>query len=114
MLRLPENCPVSSRECERLGSVPRAFCVIAGDGPLRNGVDHLAAKLLPGRFLRSTFPHELMRVLYRSANVFLHAAVRESFGNVYIEALVSGTPIVAHNDEVTRWIFKLNFLLFAL
>jgi glycosyltransferase involved in cell wall biosynthesis len=118
MLGLPENCPVilmvsalekSKRVLEgmrAIASVPRAFCVIAGDGPLRNEVDHLGAELLRGRFLRNTFPHELMPVLYRSANVFLHAAVRESFGNVYIEALASGTPVVAHDDEVTRWIFE--------
>jgi glycosyltransferase involved in cell wall biosynthesis len=81
-----------------------AFCVIAGDGPLRSSVDRLAAELLPGRFLRNVFPHEVMPVLYRSADVFLHTAIHESFGNVYIEALASGTPIVAHDDQITRWI----------
>jgi len=89
-----------------VAKLSNAFCVIAGDGPLRNDADRLAAELLPGRFLRSTFPHELMPVLYRSADVFLHTAIRESFGNVYIEALASGTPVVAHDDEVTRWIFE--------
>jgi glycosyltransferase involved in cell wall biosynthesis len=28
----------------------------------------------------------------------------ESFGNVYIEALSSGIPVVAHDEEITRWI----------
>jgi glycosyltransferase involved in cell wall biosynthesis len=45
-----------------------------------------------------------MPLLYRSVDLFLHTAVRESFGNVYIEALGSGTPVIAHDDEVTRWI----------
>jgi glycosyltransferase involved in cell wall biosynthesis len=93
---------------QAVARVSGAFCVIAGDGPLRNEVDRLAADLLPGRFLRRIFPHEVMPVLYRSADVFLHTAIRESFGNVYIEALASGTPIVAHNDEVTRWILEDN------
>jgi glycosyltransferase involved in cell wall biosynthesis len=117
-LGLPENCPIvlmvsaleqGKRVLEGMRAVAKlsnAFCVIAGDGPLRNDADRLAAELLPGRFLRSTFPHELMPVLYRSADVFLHTAIRESFGNVYIEALASGTPVVAHDDEVTRWIFE--------
>jgi glycosyltransferase involved in cell wall biosynthesis len=116
MLGLPENCPVVLMVCALEGGkrvlegmravaeVPGAFCVIAGDGPLRNDVERLAADLLPGRFLRTTFPHDVMPALYRSADVFLHTAIRESFGNVYIEALATGVPIVAHDDTVTRWI----------
>jgi glycosyltransferase involved in cell wall biosynthesis len=42
--------------------------------------------------------------LYRSADLFLHTKIRESFGNVYVEALSCGAKIVAHDDEVTRWI----------
>ncbi|HWJ37568.1 MAG TPA: glycosyltransferase family 4 protein [Sphingomicrobium sp.] len=84
--------------------VPGAFLLVAGDGPLRDEVEALATELLPGRFLRGTFRHEQMPELYRSADLFLHTKIRESFGNVYVEALSSGTPIVAHDDEVTRWI----------
>jgi glycosyltransferase involved in cell wall biosynthesis len=87
-----------------VAAVPDAYLVVAGDGPLRDEVDRLAAKLVPGRFKRGTFRHDQMPDLYRSADVFLHTKIRESFGNVYIEALSCGTPIVAHDDEVTRWI----------
>jgi glycosyltransferase involved in cell wall biosynthesis len=87
-----------------MADVPDAHLVIAGDGPLRDEVDRLAADLLPGRFMRATFRHEQMPDLYRSADLFLHTKIRESFGNVYVEALSCGTPIVAHDDEVTRWI----------
>ena len=87
-----------------VAAVPEAFLVVAGDGVLRSEVDRLAAEKLPGRFMRNTFSRELMPKLYRSADLFLHTKIRESFGNVYIEALSSGIPIVAHDDEVTRWI----------
>lgn len=87
-----------------MADVPNAFLLIAGDGPQREEVDALAAKLLPNRFRRATFSHEQMPELYRSADLFLHTKIRESFGNVYIEALSCGVPIVAHDDEVTRWI----------
>ena len=87
-----------------VAQVPDAFLLIAGDGALRDEVDRLAAELLPGRFLRRTFAHEQMPDLYRSADLFLHTKIRESFGNVYVEALSCGAPIVAHDDEVTRWI----------
>ena len=94
-----------------VAEVPDAFLVVAGDGPLRAEVDRLAAEILPGRFLRSTFSHEQMPDLYRSADLFLHTKIRESFGNVYVEALSCGTPIVAHDDEVTRWILGEHAIL---
>ena len=84
--------------------VPDAYLVIAGDGPQRDEVDRLAAEILSQRCARRTFRHEQMPDLYRSADLFLHTKIRESFGNVYIEALSCGTPVVAHDDEVTRWI----------
>lgn len=117
-LGLPEGRPLvlmvsalteGKRVLEGMRAVARlkdAFFVVAGDGPLRQQVDLLAAQALPGRFLRSTFPHERMPDLYRCADVFLHTAARESFGNVYIEALATGLPVVAHDDEVTRWILE--------
>lgn len=91
--------------------VPDAALVVAGDGPLRTEVDQLADRLIPGRFMRATFRHEQMPDLYRSADVFLHTKIRESFGNVYVEALSCGIPIVAHDDEVARWILEDHALL---
>jgi len=87
-----------------VAAVPNVHLVIAGDGPQRDEVDQLALEILPGRFERRSFRHEQMPDVYRSADVFLHTKIRESFGNVYIEALSCGTPVVAHDDEVTRWI----------
>jgi glycosyltransferase involved in cell wall biosynthesis len=94
-----------------VADVPEAFLVIAGEGPLRDEVDRLAAERLPGRFMRGTFTHAQMPDLYRSADLFLHTKIHESFGNVYIEALSCGVPIVAHDDEVTRWILGEHALL---
>ena len=91
--------------------VDGAHLVIAGDGPQRDEVDRLAGEILHGRFQRSTFPREAMPELYRCADVFLHTKIEESFGNVYIEALSSGVPVVAHDDAVTRWIFDGRALL---
>jgi glycosyltransferase involved in cell wall biosynthesis len=30
----------------------------------------------------------------------------EAFGNVYVEALGTGLPVVAHDSSTTRWIFQ--------
>lgn len=84
--------------------LPDAAVVVAGDGPLRHDIDRLADDLMPGRFRRLTLPAAEMPLLYRSADVLLHPALYESFGNIYVEALATGLPIVAHDYSVTRWI----------
>lgn len=41
---------------------------------------------------------------YAVADVFFHAALREPFGIVFVEAMASGLPVVAHSFPVTEWI----------
>jgi len=84
--------------------VPDAALVVAGDGPLRAELEKLAGELLPGRFRRLTVPAVDMPALYRSADVFMHLSTDESFGNVFVEAMASGLPIVALDTPRTRWI----------
>jgi glycosyltransferase involved in cell wall biosynthesis len=81
-----------------------AHLLVAGDGPLRHDIDALASRLLPGRFTRVTVAPEQMPALYQSADVFLHLCKEESFGNVYVEALACGLPVVAHDSARVRWI----------
>jgi glycosyltransferase involved in cell wall biosynthesis len=85
--------------------IPDAMLVVAGDGPLRYQFDALGNELMPGRFRRLIVPADQMPYLYRSADVLLHPTLYESFGNVYVEAMAVGLPVVAHDYEVTRWIF---------
>jgi glycosyltransferase involved in cell wall biosynthesis len=82
-----------------------AFLVVAGDGPLRDEGEALAADLLPGRFKRLSLAASDMPALYRSADAFLHLSLLESFGNVFIEAWASGLPVIGHDSERLRWIF---------
>ncbi|HJP69786.1 MAG TPA: glycosyltransferase family 4 protein, partial [Sphingomicrobium sp.] len=77
---------------------------VAGDGPLRDEIRRLADELMPGRYMQLTVPAAQMPALYRSADVFMHLSVDESFGNVFVEALASGIPIVAYDTPRTRWI----------
>jgi glycosyltransferase involved in cell wall biosynthesis len=89
---------------EAVSRIPDAHLVVAGDGPLRQEIDADAARLLPGRFSRVSVAPERMPMLYQSADVFLHLTKEESFGNVYIEALACGLPVVAHDSNRLRWI----------
>jgi glycosyltransferase involved in cell wall biosynthesis len=88
-----------------VAQIPDAYLVVAGDGPLRAQFDAVGERLMPGRFRRLTVPAQEMPDLYRSADVLLHPALLESFGNIYIEATAVGLPVVAHDSVVTRWIF---------
>jgi glycosyltransferase involved in cell wall biosynthesis len=85
-----------------VADIPDAVLVVAGDGPCRDELDALAARCMPGRFHRLS--SDRMPELYRCADVFLHTTLHESFGNVYVEALSSGLPIVAHRSDTLEWI----------
>lgn len=85
-----------------------AHLVVAGDGPLRDECEALAAEILPGRYRRISLPAAEMPALYRSADVFLHMSLLESFGNVFLEAWASGLPVVGHDTERLRWILGPN------
>ena len=45
--------------------------------------------------------------LYRSAEVLLHMSVDEPFGNIYVEALASGLPVVTHDGSSTALPFAI-------
>ena len=89
---------------EAVARIPEAVLVVAGDGPLRTETHQLAKQMLPGRFVNLTATADRMPALYRAADVFLHLSVDESFGNVFLEAMATGLPIVAYKYERTRWI----------
>jgi glycosyltransferase involved in cell wall biosynthesis len=89
---------------ESVSQIPNAHLVVAGDGPMRKAIEAMAVQRLPGRFTLLSVPSEKMPSLYRSADVFLHLSKEEAFGNVYLEAMACGLPIVAHDSPHVRWI----------
>jgi glycosyltransferase involved in cell wall biosynthesis len=97
---------------EAVSRIPDAHLVVAGDGPVRQIVDSLAASLLPGRFARMSLAPDKMPALYQSADVFLHLSSEESFGNVFLEAMACGLPIVAQDSPRLRWIVGEDEFLF--
>ena len=87
-----------------VAAIPDAVLVVAGDGPLRDEIHELARQALPDRFVNLTVTADRMPDLYRAADVFLHLSVDESFGNVFLEAMATGLPVVAYEYDRTRWI----------
>jgi glycosyltransferase involved in cell wall biosynthesis len=89
---------------DAVSAIPHAFLVVAGDGPLRNQLAARAEAKLQGRYRQLQVSPEQMPDLYRSADAFLHLSRDESFGNVFVEALAVGLPIIAWDLPRTRWI----------
>jgi glycosyltransferase involved in cell wall biosynthesis len=89
-----------------VAQLPDAHLTLAGDGEQRHEIDTLAHQLLGPRYRRLTLPPVQMPDLYRGAHALLHMSRDEAFGNIYVEALATGLPIVAHDTPVTRWIVE--------
>jgi glycosyltransferase involved in cell wall biosynthesis len=79
---------------------------VFGKGVLDAKVDAVGKELFGNRYSRSTLTPEQMPQLYRSADLLVHMSKDESFGNIYVEALACGVPVVAHRYSVTEWIYS--------
>lgn len=83
----------------RANGVP-AVLVVAGGGPLRPALQGEAAERgLPVRFLGHLRDRAELAGLLAAADVALAPGPVETFGLAALEALASGTPVVAHADS---------------
>lgn len=65
--------------------------VIVGDGPTRTYLE----ESMPNAVFTGTLRGEDLSVAYASADIFVFPSTTETFGNVVLEALASGLPVVA-------------------
>jgi glycosyltransferase involved in cell wall biosynthesis len=82
-------------------TVPRAFLLVAGEGPHRAHLERRAHRLgIGGRTIfAGLVPHEEVASVYQAADLFVFPSVIESQGLVVLEALACGLPVVALKDE---------------
>lgn len=79
-----------------LEATPGARLAIVGDGPLRPTLEaHFAGT--PTVFTGYLWGHDLARA-YAAADIFLFPSANETLGNVVLEAMASGLPVVAPNS----------------
>ncbi len=86
-----------------VAGMPDVTLLIAGEGPERGALIALAASLgIAGRvrFLGQVAPGALAEI-YAAADVLVLASSREGWANVLLEAMASGTPVVATNVNGT-------------
>jgi glycosyltransferase involved in cell wall biosynthesis len=88
-----------------MAKIPDASLLICGDGIDRDYYQAMGDKLLGAERLQiRSFTHEQMPAVYRSADVFTLPSFDEPFGLAYIEAMASGLPVVAPDDQMRRHI----------
>ena len=73
--------------------LPAARMVVVGDGPMRR---RLEAQFPAARFV-GVQRDEALAAHYASADLFLFPSLSDTFGNVTLEALASGLPVVAYD-----------------
>jgi len=90
-------------------TVPEAMLVIAGEGPARESLRHLVARLglekdvhFAGYLDRNTG----LLDCYAAANVFVFASRTETQGLVLLEAMAQGAPVVSTAELGTRSVLK--------
>ncbi|KAG8700553.1 hypothetical protein FRC09_005890 [Ceratobasidium sp. 395] len=84
-----------------LPSLPPLF-VFVGDGPARHDLeDKCLQKKIPAIFMGHRSGEDLAKC-YASADVFAFPSYTETFGQVVLEALASGLPVVGLDADGTR------------
>ncbi|WP_084360545.1 glycosyltransferase family 4 protein [Hydrogenophaga palleronii] len=75
--------------------------VFVGDGPLRENL----RQRCPAAVFAGMQRHESLATYYASADLFLFPSITETFGNVTIEALASGLPVLAFDSAAAAdWV----------
>ena len=77
---------------------PRCRFVLVGDGPLRPRF----ARERPDCLFTGFIPREELARHYASADVYIHASLTETFGNVLTEAMASGLAVAGFDYAAAR------------
>jgi teichuronic acid biosynthesis glycosyltransferase TuaC len=81
---------------EALARLDGATLIVVGNGPERADLLARAQKLGVAERLRlpGSLPHALLPAFFTAADVTIHSSFVEGFGNVRLESLACGTPLV--------------------
>ncbi|MBI5525949.1 MAG: glycosyltransferase family 4 protein [Deltaproteobacteria bacterium] len=86
--------------------VPDARLVVVGDGPLRKSYERLVPPSIAGDVHFLGMQYLRKPELYACADVFVNPALYHAQGIVCLEAMASGTPIVASAIRGFEWLMQ--------
>ncbi len=79
-----------------VSSHQNAHLLFIGDGPLRSRLEAIQA---PRTIFAGYRYGEELSSMYASSDLFIFPSLSETFGNVVLEAMASGLPVVAYNVQ---------------
>lgn len=89
---------------QAMSKLNKGTLVFVGDGEDRDKLVMLGNEVLGNRFIYlGVLLKDKLAAIYRTADVFCLPTFHEPFGLVFIEAMASGVPVVAHKDEDREW-----------
>lgn len=90
---------------------PNLWLWVVGDGPLAERLQLEASTGVSAERIRFLGVRNDMADVYASADLLLHAARYDNFPNVYLEAMVSGLPIIGPRCEFPTVVSPLDDLI---
>ena len=94
-----KNYPLLLRAFTAMGRAnPRCRFVLVGDGPLRASLQ----RRLPQCVFTGFISREELARHYASADIYVHASLTETFGNVLTEAMASGLAVAGFDYAAAR------------
>jgi len=90
---------------------PKLWLWVVGDGPLAERLRREAGAGSASQRIRFLGSRNDMPDVYAAADLFVHAARYDNFPNVYLEAMVSGLPIVGPKGEFPRIVSPLSEMI---
>ena len=91
-----KNLEMLMQAWQKLAAADNCHLLLIGDGPLRG---RLEAARVPGALFTGYRYGEELAGLYASCDLFVFPSLSETFGNVVLEAMASGLPVVAFDVQ---------------
>jgi glycosyltransferase involved in cell wall biosynthesis len=98
-LAAEKGLDVALKSMHALSSNPRIRFALAGDGPY---ADHCRREAPSNAIFTGRIIGEDLSAFYASADLFIFPSTTDTFGNVLLEAMASGLPVIAADVGPTR------------